>query len=170
MIYLLLSESSTIKAKEAGNFAFCITDVVIPEGMARVDAVACLADAGIYTTEDDLVHGKDGSDPRNERIIIKAAGHLGDSDHKHNLVPLSLSRLAEARPSSRTVSCELNEIGAYRPPCSRSERSEASVVARGGGYQVKTGTCIISGPIASKCFFSVSKSGAFMRGKRQILI
>ena len=25
----------------------------------------------------------------------------------------------------------------YRPPCSRSERSEASVAARGGGYQVK---------------------------------
>ena len=63
MIGLLLSESPAIKAKEAGNFAFCITDVVIiPEGMARLDAVACLADAGIYTTEDDLVHGKDGSD------------------------------------------------------------------------------------------------------------
>jgi len=28
MIGLLLSEGSTTKAKEAGNFAFCITDVV----------------------------------------------------------------------------------------------------------------------------------------------
>jgi hypothetical protein len=37
MIGLLPSEGSTTKAKEAGNFAFCITDVVIPEGMARVD-------------------------------------------------------------------------------------------------------------------------------------
>ena len=32
----------------------------------------------------------------------------------------------------------------YRPPCSRSERSEASVAARGGGYQGKR-ACVISG-------------------------
>ena len=30
----------------------------------------------------------------------------------------------------------------YRPPCSRSERSEASVAARGGGYQVKRARAI----------------------------
>ena len=104
MIDLLLSEGSTIKAKEAGNFAFCITDVVIPAGMARVNVVACLADSGIYTTQDDLVHGMDGSDSRNERMIIKTVGHLGDSSHKYN--PVSLSQLAEAWPSSsRTVPC-----------------------------------------------------------------
>ena len=74
MAGLLLSEGATIKAKEAGNFAFCITDVVFTGMMARVDVVACLADAGIYTTEapteDDLVYGMDGSDSRNERMIV----------------------------------------------------------------------------------------------------
>ena len=55
----------------------------------------------------------DGSDSRNERMIIKSVGHLGDSSHKYN--PVSLSQLAEAWPSSsRTVPCELDdEIGAY---------------------------------------------------------
>ena len=74
MADLLLSKRSTIKAKEAGNFAFCITDVVIPDGMARVGVVACLADAGIYTTEGDLVYGMNGSDSRNKRMLIKAVG------------------------------------------------------------------------------------------------
>ena len=111
MTDLLLSEGSTIKAKEAGNFAFCITDVVIPDGMARVDVVACLADAGIYTTEDDLVYGMDGSDSRNERMTIKAVGHLGESSHKFN--PVALSQVVEAWPSSRTIPCELDEIGTY---------------------------------------------------------
>ena len=36
--------------------------------------VACLANAGLYTTEGDLVYGMDGSDERNERMIIKAVG------------------------------------------------------------------------------------------------
>ena len=76
MTDLLLSEGSTIKANEADNFAFCITDVVIPDGMPRVGVVACLTDAGLYTTEGDLVYGMDGSDSRNERMIIKAVGHL----------------------------------------------------------------------------------------------
>ena len=90
MAGLLLSGGSTIKVKEAGNFAFCITDVVIPaDRMARVDVVACLADAGIYTTEGGLVYGTDGSDSRNERMIIKTVGHLGDSSHKYNPVSLS---------------------------------------------------------------------------------
>ena len=58
MIGLLLSEGSTTKAKEAGNFAFCITDAVIPDGMPRVGVVACLlVDAGLYTTGGDLVYG-----------------------------------------------------------------------------------------------------------------
>ena len=88
MADLLLPEGFTIKAKEADNFAFCITGVVIPDGMPRVDVVACLADAGIYTTEDDLVYGMDRSDSRNERMIIKAMGHLGETSHKFNLVVL----------------------------------------------------------------------------------
>ena len=54
---LLLSEGATNKAKEADHFAFLISDVVIPDGTPRLDVVASLADAGIYTTEDDLVYG-----------------------------------------------------------------------------------------------------------------
>ena len=57
------------------------------------------------------MYGMDGPDSRNERMIIKAAGHLGDSSHKYN--PVSLSQLAEAWPSSRTIPFELDEIGAY---------------------------------------------------------
>ena len=79
--------------------------------MPRVDVVSYLADAGIYTTEDDMVHGMGGSDSRNERMILKVVAHLGDSSHKYN--PVALSQLAEALPSSRSVSCELGEIGAY---------------------------------------------------------
>ena len=72
----------------------------------------CLAGAGMYCHEDDMVHGMDGSDSRNERMILKVVGKLvGDSDHKYN--PVALSQLAEAWPSSRTVSIELDEIGAY---------------------------------------------------------
>ena len=44
-------------------------------------------------------------------MIIKAAEHLGESSHKYN--PVALSQLAEAWPSSRTIPCELDEIGAY---------------------------------------------------------
>ena len=84
--------------------------------MLRVDVMAFLADAGIYTTEGDLVHGMDGSDSRIERMIIKAVGHLGESSHKYN--PVALSQLAEAWPSSRTIPCGLDdEIGAYSPKC-----------------------------------------------------
>ena len=79
---LLLSEGATNKAKEADHFAFLISDVVIPDGTPRLDVVASLADAGIYTTEDDLVYGMDESDSRNERMLIKAVGHLGDSNHR----------------------------------------------------------------------------------------
>ena len=79
--------------------------------MPRVDVLGYLADAGIYTTEDDMVHGMDGSDSRNERMILEVVAHLGDSDHKYN--PMALSQLSEAWPSSRTVSIELGAIGAY---------------------------------------------------------
>jgi len=72
--------------------------------------VACLADAGLYTTEDDLVYGMDGSVSRNERVIIKAVGRLGESSHKYNP---AFSQLAEVWPSSRTIPCGLrDEIGA----------------------------------------------------------
>ena len=37
---LLLAEGATIKAKEAGHFAFLISDVVVPQGTPRVDVVA----------------------------------------------------------------------------------------------------------------------------------
>ena len=59
---MLLPEGSTTKAKEAGNFAFLLTDVSIPDGMSHVGVVGYLADAGIYTTEDGMVYGMDGSD------------------------------------------------------------------------------------------------------------
>ena len=55
VILLLLLEGSTIKAKEADNFTLLLTDVAIPGGMSRVDAVGYLADAGIYTTEAGMV-------------------------------------------------------------------------------------------------------------------
>ena len=130
MADLLLSEGYTTKAKEAGNFAFYITDIVIPDGMARIDVVACLADAGIYTTEDDLVYGMDVSDSHNERMIIKAVGNPAESSHKPS--PVALSQLAEALPSSRTISCELDEIGAYACNEGRQTMANVSVLPFGG--------------------------------------
>ena len=50
--------------------------------MSRVGVVGYLADAGIYTTEGGMVHCMDGSDSRNERMILKVVAHLGDSSHK----------------------------------------------------------------------------------------
>ena len=70
-----------------------------------------MADAGIYTTEDDLVYGMDESDLRNERMIIKAVGHLGSSTHRWN--ERSLTQLAAAWPCSRTTQIELDTFGAY---------------------------------------------------------
>ena len=104
-------EGSMTKAKEAENFAFLITDVVIPDGMGRVGVVGYLAAAGIYCHEGDMAYGTDESDSRNGRMLLKVVGHLGDSDHKYN--PMALSQLAAAWSSSRTVSVELGEIGAY---------------------------------------------------------
>ena len=86
---LLLSEGATIKAKEADHFAFLISDVIIPDGTPCLDAAASLAGAGIYTTEDDLVYGMDESDSRNERMVIKAVGRLGVSNHRWNEGALS---------------------------------------------------------------------------------
>ena len=62
MTNILLSGESIDKTKEAGTFAFLITDVIIPEGMKRVDVVDCLAASGIYSGEDDLAYGSDESD------------------------------------------------------------------------------------------------------------
>ena len=61
---LLLAEGATIKAKEADNFAFLISDIAMPDGTPRLNVVASLADTGIYTTEDDLVYGMDRVDQR----------------------------------------------------------------------------------------------------------
>ena len=109
---MLLSEGRVHdQGQRGGHFAFLLTGVAIADGMSRVGAVGYLADAGIYTTEDGTVYGMDGSDSRNEYMILKVVAHLGDSSHKYN--PVALSQLAEAWPSNRTVSCELGTIGAY---------------------------------------------------------
>ena len=92
--YTIIGRVSTTKAEEAANFAFLVTDVIIPDGMDRVDVVGYLPDAGIYCHEDDVVYGMDESDSRNERMVLKAVGRLGDSDHKYN--PVALSQLAAA--------------------------------------------------------------------------
>ena len=94
MANILLSGESTNKTKEADNFASLITDVIIPDGMDRVDVVGYLADAGTYWHEDDVVYGMDESDSRNERMVMKVVGRLGDSAHKYN--PMALSQLAAA--------------------------------------------------------------------------
>ena len=72
----------------------------------------------------------DGSDSRNERMIIKAAGHLGESSHKYN--PVALSQLAEAWPSSRTIPCELGEIGAYSYNKGGQTMANVSILPFGG--------------------------------------
>ena len=41
MTNILLSGESIDKTKEADTFAFLITDVIIPEGMKRVDVADC---------------------------------------------------------------------------------------------------------------------------------
>ena len=77
----------------------------------RVDVVDCLAAAGIYCSEDDIAYGMDVSDSRNERMILKAVGHLGSSEHKYNLP--ALEQLTDAWPSSRFAPIDLDSIGAY---------------------------------------------------------
>ena len=98
--------------------------------MSRVGVVGYLADAGIYTTEYGMVYGMDGSDSRNERMILKVVAHLGDSSHKYN--PVALSQLAEAWPSSRTVSCELCAIGAFSYSEGGQTMANVSIMPFGG--------------------------------------
>ena len=80
---LLLSEGATNKANEADHFAFLISDVVIPDGTPRLDVVASLADAGIYTTEDDLVYGKDESG----RTALSVTQTIGTASRDHPARP-----------------------------------------------------------------------------------
>ena len=130
MTNILLSGESTDKTKQADTFAFLITDVIIPAGMERVDVAGYLADAGIYCHEDDVVYGMDETDSRNERMVMKVVGHLGDSLHKYN--PLALSQLAAAWPSSRTAPINLDEIGAYSYNEGGKLMANASVLPFGG--------------------------------------
>ena len=132
---ILLSGESTNKTKEADTFAFLITDVIIPDGMGRVGAAGYLAGAGIYCNEDDVVYGMDESDSRNERMVVKAVGHLGDSDHKYN--PLALSQLAAAWPASRTVPIDLGVIGAYSYTEGGQLMANASVLPFGGAQSLE---------------------------------
>ena len=111
MANILLSGESTDKAKEADTFAFLITDVIIPDEMKRVHVVDLLAAAGFYSSEDDVAYDKDVADSRNERMILKAVGHLGSSEHKCNLP--ALEQQTDAWPSSRFAAIDLDAIGAY---------------------------------------------------------
>jgi len=67
--------------------------------------------ASTRPSEDDLVYGMDEADSRNERMIIKAVGHLGVSHHRWN--EDALSQLEDVWPSSRMTQIELNNFGAY---------------------------------------------------------
>ena len=111
MANILLSGEPTDKTKQEDTFAFLITDVIIPGEMKRSGVVDLLAAAGIYSSEDDVAYGKDESDSRNERMVLKVVGHLGDSDHKYS--PPALSQLAAAWPASRSAPIDLDSIGAY---------------------------------------------------------
>ena len=160
MTNILLSGDSTNKTKEAGNFAFLITDVIILDGMGRVDVVGYLADAGIYChEEDDVVYGMDESDLRNERMVLKAVGHLGDSEHKYN--PMALSQLAAAWPASRTVPIELDKIGAYSYNEGGQLMANASVLPFGGAQSLEVaygaGINLISN------MYTAGRMGAFTR-------
>jgi len=132
---LLLAEGATIKAKEADNFAFLISDIAMPDGTPRLNVVASLADTGIYTTEDDLVYGMDDSDSRNERMLIKAVGHLGDSGHRWN--EGALSQLAAAWPSSRSTQIELNTFGAYSFTQGGQTIANVSIIPIGGAPNIE---------------------------------
>ena len=116
--------------------------------MSRVGVVGYLADAGIYTTEGDMVHGMYRSDSRNERMILKVVAHLGDSSHKYN--PVALSQLAEAWPSSRTVSCELGAIGAFSYNEGGQAMANVSIMPFGGA------TSLEEVPYVLRCRWSVS--------------
>ena len=135
MTNILLSGESTDKAKEEGTFASLITDVIIPDGMSRVDVAGCLAAAGIYSSEDDVAYGKDESDSRNERMVLKAVSHLADSDHKYNLP--DLAQLAAAWPTSRTAPIDLGTIGAYSYTEGGQLMANFSVLPFGGAQSLE---------------------------------
>ena len=105
-----------------------------------------LAGSGIYCNEDDVVYGMDGSDSRNERMVLKAVGHLGESDRKYN--PMALSQLAAAWPASRTVPIDLGEIGAYSHTEGGPLMANASVLPFDGAQSLEVaygaGTTLIS--------------------------
>ena len=130
MANILLSGESTGKVTETDTFAFLITDVIIPDEMKRVDVVDCLAAAGIYCSEDDIAYGMDVSDSRNERMILKAVGHLGSSEHKYNLP--ALEQLTDAWPSSRFAPIDLDSIGAYSYTEGGQLMANVSVMPFGG--------------------------------------
>ena len=98
--------------------------------MKHVDAVDLLAAAGIYSSEDDVAYGKDVSDSRNERMVLKVVGHLGDSDHKYNLP--ALGQLAAAWPASRTAPIDLDTIGAFSYTEGGQLMANVSVLPFGG--------------------------------------
>ena len=155
---LLLSEGATNKAKEADHLAFLISDVVIPDGTPRLDVVASLADAGIYTTEDDLVYGMDESDSRNERMIIKAVGHLGNSNHRWN--EQALTQLAAVWPCSRTTQIELNTYGAYSFSPGGQTMANVAVMPFGGASSMEVARFHTQGTLVWRLPNTLSQLGA----------
>ena len=63
-------------------------------------------------------------------MVLKAVGHLGDSDHKYN--PPALAQLAAAWPASRTVPIDLDTIGADSYTESGQLMANISVLPFGG--------------------------------------
>ena len=118
-----------------------------------------VAEAGIYCHEDDMVYGTDGSDSRNERMILKVVGHLGDSDHEYN--PMALSQLAAAWPSSRTVSIELDEIGAYSFNEGGKLMANVSVLPFGGASSL--GVAYVAGISLISNMYTAERMEAFRR-------
>ena len=135
MTNILLTGEASDKTKQADTFAFLFTDVIIPKEMKRADVVDCLAAAGIYSSEDDIAYGTDESDSRNERMMLKAVGHLGASDRKYNLP--ALDQLAAAWPSSRFAPIDLDTIGAFSYTVGGQTMANVSVLPFGGAQSLE---------------------------------
>ena len=135
MTNILLTGEASDKTKQADTFAFLFTDVIIPKEMKRADVVDCLAAAGIYSSEDDIAYGTDESDSRNERMMLKAVGHLGASDRKYNLP--ALEQLAAAWPSSRFAPIDLDAIGAFSYTVGGQTMANVSVLPFGGAQSLE---------------------------------
>ena len=135
MTNILLTGEASDKTKQADTFAFLFTDVIIPKEMKRADVVDCLAAAGIYSSEDDIAYGTDESDSRNERMMLKAVGHLGASDRKYNLP--ALEQLAAAWPSSRFAPIDLDTIGAFSYTVGGQTMANVSVLPFGGAQSLE---------------------------------